>query len=64
MKAIEMYRNNENFQYAVKNHYSVNVPTWSEMIDDMKDYYDKIINERNTSNEQNKSKETNGGYED
>ena len=64
MKAIEMYRNNENFQYAVKNHYSVNVPTWSQMFDDIKDYYNKIINERNKSNEQNKSKEKYGGFED
>lgn len=58
MKAIEMYRNNEYYQYAVKNHYSINVPTWCQMIDDIKDYYDKIINERN------KSKEINGGFED
>lgn len=64
MKAIEMYRNNENYQYAIKNHYSVNIPTWSQMFDDIRDYYYKIINERNTSNEQNKSKEKYGGFED
>jgi len=64
MKAIEMYRNNENYQYAVRNHYQINIPTWSQMFDDIKDYYYKIINERNKSDKQNKSKEKYGGFKD
>lgn len=59
MKAIEMYGNDENYQYAVRNHYHINVPTWSDMFKDISIIYRNILNQRNKEDE---TKEQQGGF--
>lgn len=51
MKAIEMYRNDENIQYAVRNHYRINVPTWTDMFKDIANIYRNILTQRNKEDE-------------
>lgn len=59
MKAIEMYRNDENIQYAIRNHYHINVPTWTDMFKDIANIYRNILTQRNKEDE---TKEQYGGF--
>ena len=51
MKAIEIYKNNEDVQWSIKNDYRINIPTWSDMFNDIRNIYNHIITERNKENE-------------
>lgn len=63
MKAIEMYRNNEDDQDKIKYHCSFNIPTWEVMFNETRKYYNNIVKERNKSNkEENETERKHGGF--